>query len=70
MSGQQLAFLVAADGPAAVIAANLELIKDALEDAAAWREHLEDERTAEAYEELAAEIERAEDDSPQQREVA
>jgi hypothetical protein len=57
----QLALLVADDGALSVIAGRLELVKFALDDAAAWREHLEDEAAADAYRELAAEIERAEE---------
>jgi hypothetical protein len=57
----QLAFLVADTDVLSVVAARLDLVKDALDDAAAWREHLEDGESADAYQELAAAIERAED---------
>jgi hypothetical protein len=64
MTGQQTALLVVPGDLPGVMCAHRDLIKDALDDAAAWREQLEDADTVEAYQELAAEIERAEDDAP------
>jgi hypothetical protein len=55
----QIAHLAAGTDALSVVAGRLELVKYALDDAAAWREHLEDEASAEAYRELAADIERA-----------
>lgn len=55
----QLAFAVIPLTAAEILAERLELVLDALEDAAAWREDMEDETSAEAYRELAAELERA-----------
>jgi hypothetical protein len=53
----QLAFAVLPPGAAELIAGRLELFRSALEDAAAWREQIGDEETAEAYQELADELE-------------
>jgi hypothetical protein len=40
-----------------ILSRNLYLVMHALDDAAAWREQLEDEGSAEAYQALAAELE-------------
>lgn len=45
-----------------LIEAELHLIEFALDDAAAWREHLDDTEAADAYRDLAARIETAGDD--------
>jgi hypothetical protein len=63
MTGLQASLLVIPEGALGVLAEHLELVKYALDDAAAWREHLEDTEAADAYRELAAEIERAEEGS-------
>jgi hypothetical protein len=54
----QLAFAVIPLTAAEILATHLELVLDALDDAAAWREQLEDEPSADAYRNLAADLER------------
>jgi len=55
----QLAFVIIPLAPAEILAGQLDLVGWALDDAAAWREQLDDDEAAEAYRELAAELERA-----------
>lgn len=54
----QLAFVMVPLTAAELCAERLELVIDALQDAAAWRrEYMEDEASADVYEQFAAELE-------------
>lgn len=61
MSGQ-LAFIAIPETAAQVLAARLELVRHALEDAASWRGELGDEDSCGAYQDLIDELDALEDD--------
>lgn len=69
MSGQ-LAFIVIPETAAQVLAARLDLVRHALEDATSWRGDMGDEASAAAYQDLVDELDGVEDDGDETAESA
>lgn len=60
----QLAFIAIPAGAPEVLAAHLDLVKHALEDATSWRDGLGDEESAAAYQTLIDQLDALEDPDP------